>query len=146
MIILHEHLSSLPVFFPVGIMLLIILGLFVVYCFNSFCVLWPMMPMSLDCPFLIVPLFNCQLVQLTCRPHMIIPSFFRNSVIDLLIKKSKGCIYNLNKVGEVWICIRNWMYCLETNCGSPPPLCCESTLKYCLFIKSVLFLSCWIKI
>ena len=49
---LHEHLGSLPVFLAMTSMLLIFLPfcvLLVLFCTSSFCVLCPMLPVSLNC-------------------------------------------------------------------------------------------------
>ena len=59
LLILHEHLASSPWFFfifLVGCVLLLFLALYdiLLLSLSSFCVLYRMLPESLDCPFLIV--------------------------------------------------------------------------------------------
>jgi hypothetical protein len=56
---LHEHLASVPVM--MRFVLLILLAFCVVFSFAclSSCLVYPMLPVSLDCPFLITPSVFC---------------------------------------------------------------------------------------
>ena len=74
----HNHLSPQPVFDWVRVAhLFSFLCCVFLFCLSLFCVLCPMLPVSLDCPFLITPsVFS---VSLDC-PFLIIPSVFSVSL------------------------------------------------------------------
>ena len=74
----HNHLSPQPVFDWVRVVhLFSFLCCVFLFCLSLFCVLCPMLPVSLDCPFLIIPsVFS---VSLDC-PFLIIPSVFSVSL------------------------------------------------------------------